>query len=246
MTLRNVWIIARKEYNTYFNTPIAYAMAAALLFAIGVLFAGDVSYTMIFPDFVPSLERVVQIAVAMLIFILPAITMRLLSDEARQGTIELLLTAPVNDGAVVVGKWLGAVLFVLTVLSTTLIYPIMLNGMVQPGLDRGLLIAGYLSLVLFTMAFSALGVAVSAMFDNLVATFIATIASFVVFWYFIGIPSSLASGAVAEVSRYMSFIRYFEAMVGGAIQLTGLVYYLSATAFFLILATVILQSRRWR
>lgn len=244
--MRNVWIIARREYNAYFNSPIAYAMAAALLFSIGVLFAGDVYYSGIYPDFVPSVDRITQIAVAMLIFIMPALTMRLISDEARQGTLELLLTAPVNDGAVVVGKWLGGVLFTLTVLATTLIYPIMLNGMVQPPLDRGLLITGYLALVLFTMVFTALGVAISALFDNLVATFIATIGSFVALWYFIGIPGSLAGGAVAEVSRYMAFNRYFETMLRGAIELTGLVYYLSATAFFLILATLVLQSRRWR
>lgn len=244
--MRKVWIIARKEYNSYFNSPVAYAMAAALLFAIGVLFAGDVYYAGLFPEFVPTIDRVIQIAVAMMIFILPALTMRLVADESRQGTIELLLTAPVDDWAVVVGKWLGAVMFILTVLAATLIYPVMLNGMVQPGLDRGLLFAGYLALVLFTMAFTALGVAVSALFDNLVATFIATIAAFVMLWYFIGIPASLTSGPLADISRHMAFIRYFESMVGGAVELTGLVYYLSATAFFLILATVVLQSRRWR
>ncbi len=244
--MRNVWILARKEYNSYFNSPVAYAMAAALLFSIGVLFAGDVLWAGLYPEFVPTLDRVIQIAVAMMIFILPALTMRLITDESRQGTIELLLTAPVNDAAVVVGKWLGAVLFILTVLATTLIYPIMLNGMVQPGLDRGLLFTGYLALTLFTMVFTALGVAISALFDNLVATFIATIAAFVMLWYFIGLPASLSSGLLADVSRYMSFIRYFESMIGGAVELTGLVYYLSATAFFLIFATVALQSRRWR
>ena len=106
--------------------------------------------------YAPSVQIVISPMVTLLIFVLPAVTMRSISEEMRMGTMELLLTAPVKDWELVVGKWLGAFLFMLTLLAVTWVFPIVLNFLVTPGIDQGILLTGYLGLALMVASIIAI------------------------------------------------------------------------------------------
>jgi ABC-2 type transport system permease protein len=249
--MRNVWTIAKREYRLYLATPIAYIMAGVILFVLGVLFAIMLTFAMQpMAQFVPSVDLFIGwLYFPLLFFTLPAITMRLLSDELRQGTIELLMTAPVRDWEVVVGKWLGAMLFVISVLALTWIYPFLLNQIVTPGIDQGVLMSGYLGLVLVASASVAVGVAISSLFNNLVATFISTLGAYFVIWFLLGFSfsSQMSVSTFGEVMRYLDFASHFQdTMARGAIDLADIIYFASMTVLALVVGSISLETRRWR
>jgi ABC-2 type transport system permease protein len=134
----NIWTIARREYKAYFASPVAYIVAFLILAVVGGLFTASVFFTMQAMGQVPppGVQVVTGTLMFLLVFACPALTMRLLSEEQRLGTMELLLTAPVRDWELVVGKWLGSFLFVLTLIALTLIYPVVLNALVDPASTR--------------------------------------------------------------------------------------------------------------
>jgi ABC-2 type transport system permease protein len=184
----------------------------------------------------------------MLVLVVPAITTRLLAEERRLGTIELLLTAPVRDWELVVGKWLGAFLLMLTIVAITLVYPMILNQLVEPGIDQGPLISGYLGLILVCAAIVAVGVFISSLFSNQIAAFVATIGVLIFFWWIFG-PISRAAGSVGVVGDVLTYLdfnsHYFDSLVRGIIDLKDVVYYLSVTVLALLFATVSVEVRRW-
>ncbi|MBM3145974.1 MAG: ABC transporter permease, partial [Chloroflexi bacterium] len=106
MTMRNIWTIARREYNLYFDTPMAYMVAFLYLVVLGVIFYYNL-LTAMYQQYAPQVQAVVGPMVTLILFLTPALTMRLLAAEHGEGTIELLLTAPVRDWELVVGKWLA-------------------------------------------------------------------------------------------------------------------------------------------
>jgi ABC-2 type transport system permease protein len=157
--MRNVWIIARRELYAYFTSPIAYLVAAAFLFLCGVFFiAGVTSYG----D--ATLQSMFGSLSIVMIFVAPVLTMRLISREQDLGTIELLLTAPVRDWEVVVGKFLASYLFYLAMVLVTGFYPLILYRYGNP--DLGAIGAGYLGLALLGAAMLSLGVFTSSLTRN--------------------------------------------------------------------------------
>jgi ABC-2 type transport system permease protein len=173
--------------------------------------------------------------------------MRLLADEARMGTLELLLTAPVRDFELVAGKWLGGFLFMLTILAITLVYPLILNSLVSPGIDQQLVISSYLGVILVTAAFLSLGVGISAVFTNQVAAFFITLSTFVFLWWLIGFPAQVLQGTASEVFRYLDMkTHFYEALNVGSIRLSDLVYFFSLIALGLFVGTTAVEVRRWR
>jgi ABC-2 type transport system permease protein len=173
------------------------------------------------------------------------------------GTLELLLTAPVRDFELVIGKWLGGFLFILSILTITLIYPIILNGLVfgtvtilpplvSPGIDRQLMLSSYLGVILVAGSFLALGVGISAIFTNQIAAFFVTLSTFVFLWWLIGFPGNVLQGSAGEVFRYLSMqTHFYEAFNQGRIQLTDIVYFLSLIALGLFTGTTAVEIRRW-
>ncbi|MEJ2267113.1 MAG: ABC transporter permease subunit [Anaerolineales bacterium] len=145
--MRNIWTIARREYKLYFSTPAAYMVAFMILLVLGVIFYANLTAAAL-QQSAPTVETIIGPFITLLLFGTPAITMRLIAEEQRMGTIELLLTAPVRDYEMVLGKWLGGFLFMLTLIAVTLVFPLILNAMVDPGIDQGPLLSGYLGLVL--------------------------------------------------------------------------------------------------
>ena len=128
--MRNVWAIASREYKQYFVSPVAYAVAFLFLIVLGWFFFSGMLSAIVnaaYQSYAPSAQIVIGPMVTLFLFFMPAVTMGVLAQEQRQGTMELLLTAPVRDAELVVGKWLGSFLFVLTLLALTLVFPIALN-----------------------------------------------------------------------------------------------------------------------
>ena len=180
--MRNIWTIAKREYQHYFISPIAYVTAAGLLLFLGGYFAAIISSAsqqFMYGGYAPDVIPVNSLFSFLMIFVVPALTIRLLADENRTGTIELMLTAPVRDFELVAGKWLGSFLFMLTIIAVTLIYPIILNNLVEPGIDITVTLTSYLGLILVAASFLAIGTGISAMFSNQIAAFFASSGSFV-------------------------------------------------------------------
>jgi ABC-2 type transport system permease protein len=249
--MRNIWIIAKREYNHYFISPIAYVVAFMILLTIGIIFAINIYFFIqnAFQSFgqVPDISPITGAFGFLLVLSIPAITMRLLADEARMGTLELLLTAPVRDFELVTGKWLGGLLFMLTILAMTLVYPLILNSLVTPGIDQQLVMSAYLGVILVTAAFLALGVGFSAVFTNQVAAFFITLSTLVFLWWLIGFPAQVLQGTASEVFRYLDMkTHFYDALNVGNIRLSDLVYFFSLIALGLFMGTTAIEVRRWR
>lgn len=249
--MRNIWIIAKREYNHYFISPIAYTVGFVILFILGFIFAviiWSAGQQALFGSAVaPDLSAITYWFSILLWILVPALTMHLLADETRSGTIELLLTAPVRDHELVIGKWLGSLLFVLTIMAITLVYPLILNGLVTPGIDQKLLISSYLGLVLMAASFLALGVGISAIFSNPIVALAVTFFTLFSLWLLIGVPANFIPGNGAEVFRYLDVKSHFDSALNiGVINLADLVYFFSLIALGLFMGTTAVEIRRWR
>jgi gliding motility-associated transport system permease protein len=248
--MRNIWIIAKRELDHYFISPIAYVVAFLILFVIGILFAINIYFFIqnALQSFgqTPDVSIITGIFGFLLVLSLPAVTMRLLAEEARMGTLELLLTAPVRDFELVAGKWLGAFLFMLTILAVTLVYPLILNSLVSPGIDQKLVISSYLGLVLVIASFLALGVGISAIFTNQITALFVTLVTFILIWWVIGIPAQVIQGTASGVFQYLDMNSHYNALSTGSIKLSDLVYFFSLIALGLFIGTTAIETRRWR
>jgi ABC-2 type transport system permease protein len=246
--MRNIWTIARREYKLYFISPVAYVVAFLFMAILGFFFyraMGDAIQQALYQSYAPTVQVLVSPMVTLLLFTMPAITMRLLAEEARMGTLELMLTAPVKDWELVIGKWLGGFLFMLTLLVATWVFPIALNIIVEPGIDQGLLLTNYLGLVLMVASLVGLGVGISSLFSNQIAAFFVSLAVVLLFW--IVRPAASGTGSLGvELLSYMNFVDHYLSFYQGIIDLSDVIYYVSLTAVGLFLGTVSIEIRRWR
>lgn len=236
--MRNAWIVAKRELYAYVYSPIAYLVAAAFLFLCGLFFIGGVVR---WND--ATLQSMFGSLSIVLIFVAPVLTMRLLAREQDLGTIELLLTAPVRDWEVVVGKFLASYLFYLGMVAVTGVYPLILLRYGNP--DLGAIGAGYLGLVLLGAALLSLGVLTSSLTRNQVIAAVIGVVASVSLWL-LDIVSPVFRGTAQDVVSYLTPSGHYYGFVEGIIDTRDLVYYVSATAVFLFLASQVLQSRRWQ
>ncbi len=247
--MRNIWTIAKREYKIYFNSPLAYIVMLIILGVIGIIFAYNLinltSNPFGSPE-PPDISIVTGPMAFMFVFSVPALTMRLLADEQRMGTMELLLTAPVRDWELVTGKWLGSFLFVLTIIAVTLIFPLILHNLTTPGIDQQLMLSSYLGIILVAAAFLAIGVSISAMFSNQFAAFFLSMGVLVILWFLIGIPAQLFFSG-GDFFRYIDMnSRFYDSLNRGVINLSDIVYFLSVTALGLFIGALAIDIRRWR
>ena len=251
--MRNAWTIARREYNRFFASPIAYVVAFVILLTLGIMFALTIlvySQNSLGGGFggpppAPDISGITGTFTFLLVLSVPALTMRLIADENRMGTMELLLTAPVRDWELIVGKWLGGFLFMLTIIAVTLIYPIILNSLETPGIDQSQMMTAYLGLILISGAFLALGVGASSMFSNQIAAFFVTLGLFIFLWWLVGFPAQYVQ-AGSDIFSYLDMkAHFYNSMNTGVINLSDLVYYLSLTALGLFAGTAAVEARRW-
>lgn len=230
--MHNVLAIARRELRAYFDAPVAYIVLVAFLAVSGWMFfsqiflidRADVRSLFAPSPFSPSL---------LLVILAPAVTMRLVAEERKSGTIELLTTLPVTDGQVIVGKFLAALGLIGVALAATLAYPITVSFL--GSLDWGPVIAGYAGLLLFSAALLAIGVLCSTLTDNQIVAFIVGFivcaALYYIYWLQFFVPASLAS-----IVEYASVSFHLDNLARGVIDSRDVVYYLSVVAGALFLA----------
>jgi ABC-2 type transport system permease protein len=245
--MRNIWTIARREYNHYFISPIAYVFMFVVFITLGLLFFMDILYASQNNQYLPNIQGVISLLIFPLMFFgIPALTMRSLSEENRAGTLELLLTAPITDLQLIVGKWLGVLMFLLTIVVITLIYPLILNSIITPGIDRGVLISNYLGLVLLLAAASSVGVTVSCFFSNQIASLLASLGMMIILWI-ISSPAQLIQGAASDIFKYLSIPSHFyDTFLSGIIRVDDIVYFVGLTILALVIGTYAIESRRWQ
>ena len=246
--MRNIWTIAKREYTTYFNSPLAYIVMLIIFAVVGLIFALNLLSVTNNPFFAQSLDptMVAGPLLFMMLFCTPALTMRLISDESRTGTLELLLTAPIRDWELVTGKWLGSFLFMLTTIALTLIFPIMINNMTSPRIDVINTLSSYAGIILVAAAFLGIGVGISAIFTNQFAAFFTTLGVLVIMWFLIGAPANILPVG-GELFGYLDMNSHFYSGFNtGNVHLADIIYYISVTAFGLFIANIAVEYRRWQ
>ncbi len=236
--MRNVVAVAQRELRSYFLSPVAYVVMALFLLLAGYLFFGGVDQSR-----QASLTGLTQNVSVLFLFIVPAISMRLLSEELRTGTIEVLMTNPVEEWQVVTGKYLASVGLVFLMLLLTVIYAAFLFAWGTP--DRGPILTGYLGVLLQGAAFLAVGLWASSMTQNQIVAALLTFALLLVFWLS-EILGQFLGGTAGSIVSYLSIVNHFNGFVQGVVNTKDVVYYVTLVAGGLVLSTLSLQSRRYR
>jgi ABC-2 type transport system permease protein len=231
-------VISRREIRTYFNSPVAYIVVTVFTIITGYLF-----FTQLFLEKQADMRGFFGIMPLLFMFMIPAITMRLLADEKGSGTLEMLITMPVRDWEVVVGKFLAAMTLLATALGLTLVFALTVWKLGP--LDRGPTIGGYIGLLLMGGAYVSIGLMTSSFTRNSIIAFIAAFAiSFAL--YLFGRLTQFVPPALQPILAFLSIESHFENIGRGVIDSRDVIYYLSVTGTCLLVATTSLESRRWR
>ena len=231
-------VISRREIRTYFNSPVAYIVVTVFTVITGYLF-----FSQLFTEKQAELRAMFGFMPFLFMFMVPAVTMRLLADEKSSGTLELLSTMPVRDWEVVVGKFLAALALVATAIGLTLVFAISVK-MLGP-LDRGPAIGGYIGLLLMGGAFVAIGVMCSAFTRNSIVAFIGAFGVCFALYLF-GRLTQFMPESIRPVIAFLSIDGHFDNIGRGVVDSRDVIYYLSVIATCLLLATTALESRRWK
>ena len=237
---RNTAAIAWREVRTYFTSPIAYIVAAVFLALTGYFFVTSISGT--FSE--AATRGFLEPSTLFLIpFIAPILTMRLFAEEQKLGTLELLLTAPVRDYQVVLGKFLASFAVLAGMVALTFFYVLLLSLFGDP--DMGPLLSGYLGFLLYAAAALSVGILASSLTsDQRVAAILGI--GMVLALIFVEQASVLVGGTVATFLEEAALLGHFDDFSRGVIDTWHLVYYVTFVALLLFLTVQSLQSRRWR
>jgi len=238
--MKQIWIITRRELQSFFDSLMAYIMLIAFLGFSGFftwLFVDDILFVK-----QASLQSFFGIAYWTLFFFIPALTMRLLAEENRSGTIELLLTKPINDWQVVLGKFLSTFLLIIIALVLTLPYYITVANLGP--IDHGAVWSGYLGLMFMSAAYISIGIFTSSVSNNQIISYLLALFIGIFFQIIFSMLSSNISGLFAEILNYLSVSTHFESISRGVIDSKDIIYFLSLIFFGLILAEAGLAKRR--
>lgn len=240
------FIIAKREFRSNFDSPLAYIVICLGLILLGAMFfswGGG-----FFQEDQASLARLFRFAPwGLSIFVVPAVTMRLLAEERRSGTLEMLITLPVKDHEVILGKFLGAWGLVLVLILTTALYPLMMfwKPFDLGSLDGGPVYSGYLALVLYSAAAVSIGLLISSLTESQPIAFLVTAALL----FGLHIVGALSEGVPYPWLRaaigFISFETRIEPFTKGLINTRDIVYFLSITVGCLMAAFRALERRKW-
>jgi ABC-2 type transport system permease protein len=254
--MRNIWVICRRELNSYFSSPIAWLLLTMYSILFGYFFWTLVGYFVqhsiemqMMGQSVPENinEQIIRPLLAnnafLEILFIPLISMRLFAEEKRNGTIELLATSPVRDVEIILGKWLAALLLYCWMLVFTGLNFAFLFRFGNP--DWKSMLVAYLGLILQGAALLAIGTFISTLTKNQIIAAVCTFGACLLLWIFAWI-SSFNSAPWATVLSYMSVISHSESFGRGVLEIKDAVYYLSVIFLGLFLTTRSMESLRWR
>ena len=242
--MKNTLIIARREFRAYFDSLVAYVVVAGSMLGLGIWF-----FLMGFwqTDRATISRMTETMPYALSFVVIPLVTMRSLAEEKRSGTLELLITMPVRDSEVILGKYLGAIGVTMVLFLASFLYPLAM--FVWPwhlgALDWGPVWAGYLGLFLFSAAGIAIGMMYSSLTDSQVIAFFFTAATLGLF-YIVGNLAELAKGWVGDAIAFFSFQTRYQPFSRGLIDTRAIVYFVSIAVLCLLVAFRSLESRKWK
>ncbi len=254
----NVLAIFSKEVKAYFASPIAYVVLAIFAVINGYFF-----YSIMAVYHLISLQAALGSGLGMpglnpgdgvfrplfrnmsvlLLLVVPAITMRLFSEEKKSKAFELLFSYPVRDLEVLLGKFLAGLLLYVAMLSITLLYPAIVSAFIT--LPWGIILSGYLGLLLLGIAYLAAGILISSLTENQIIAAIGAFGVLLLFWA-IGWSADWAGAVLGPILLHISLIEHYEPFAQGVIESKNVVYYLNFALFSLFLTLWVLDSRRWR
>ncbi len=254
--MRNVWVIAQKELNSYFVSPVAYLLLTMFAIIFGFFFWNSVGYfnaaslqsqmsgqamPMSVNEYVirPLLSNISVVG----LFFIPMITMRLFAEEKRMGTIELLATSPIRDIEVIIGKWLAALILYVVMLAFTAVNFAFLFKYGNP--DWRPLAIGYLGLLLQAGGLLAVGTFISTLTKNQIIAGAATFGVCLMLWVMEWV-AGYETAPWAKVLAYMSVITHFESFAKGVLDSKDALYYVSLIFLGLFLTSRSMESLRWR
>lgn len=238
-TLAGIGAVAGKELYSYLVSPMAYAVAAVFLVINGFIFY----LTMSAPYAEASLRPILSTTAFLLLLVIPVLTMRLIAEERGTGTMELLMTFPLTDAQVVIGKFLATFLVYLLMLVPTLLYVVVIG--IYGSSEWGMVIATYLGLFLLGGAFISAGMLSSSITRNQIVAGAIGIGLLLMLWVLSAAGDSMGSGPGAVIS-YLSLSVHFDNFGQGLIDLKDVVYYLSFIVATLFVTIRVVESSRWR
>jgi len=257
--MRNILAICKRELLSFFVSPIAYFVITGFALLVSFFFFNylaffarmfEMSQMMAFRGRgeLPNLNQLVveglfQTMVVILVFLVPLLTMRIIAEEKRRGTFELLITSPVSVLELVLGKFLSLAVVLITMLSISFVFPLLLMVYGNPEVPP--IISGFFGVVLCALGFASIGMAVSSFTENQI---VAGVSSMVVLLllYVIQAPAESLGGTSAEVLRYLSPIDQVQQFLRGVISLKALAYFVSLILLGIFMSQRALEAHRWR
>jgi ABC-2 type transport system permease protein len=236
--MNKVFAIAKKELTAYFKSPIAYIVLILTISVFNVFF-----YMIIDQNREASLRDVFKVMEFMFVFLIPLLTMKIFSEEKLTGTIEFLMTSPITNTAIVLGKYLGSLIFFTLIIIMTVTYYFIIEYFGQP--DRASILTGFLGIWLEGSFFLAIGILTSSWTRNQIIASISSYAILFSLYFSISFTNSL-SGPIETVVRYAGTWSHLGNFTVGLITIADVVYYLSGIIFCLILTRFGIENRLWR
>jgi ABC-2 type transport system permease protein len=253
--MENILIIARRDLRAMFNSPVGYVVLGGTMLLLGVIFF-VIPHSNVFGEPVGGFwdidhatmdQMFTYIPPLLSVFVVPAVTMRSLAAERGSGTLELLITMPVRDSDVILGKYVAACSIVLVLIAATLVYPIAM--FVFPwhlgALDWGPVWAGYLGCVLFTCAAVGIGLMFSSLTESDVVAFFLTTGTFVLLYVMGAIAAIFHGGAFSDAVDFISLQSRYHSFARGLIDTRAVLYFVSVAIVCLLVSFRSLESRKW-
>ena len=237
--MRQIWIVCKRELNSFFDSLLAYIMIIAFLGFSGFftwLYGRDV-----FLVKQASLQSFFDVAYWTLFFFIPALTMRLIAEEKNSGTLEMILTKPVSDWQLVVGKFLSTLLLISISLVLTLPYYITISS-IGP-VDHGAVWTGYLGLILMSSAYISIGVFSSSITNNQIVAFLVALLIGIFFHLLFSLLARNFSGIVGNILNYLSIDTHYNSITRGVIDTKDIIYYVSVIFIGLFSSELVLSKR---
>lgn len=236
--MNNIFAITKRELRAYFFSPIAYVVYALFLVLTGYFFS-----LILYTSRQASLQPLMYNVIVTLLFFTPLLTMKLFAEERKMGTLEILMTKPVRDFEVVLGKFFAALSFYALMLATTLVYVGIVFQYGSP--DVGPIITGYLGLLLVGASFISLGVFASTLSENQIIAAVVTFTLVLIFWI-IGWLSGSFGLSSEGIFTEISLSTHFDDFAKGVIDWRSVVYYISFISFWVFATVKSIEIRKWK
>lgn len=237
--MKSVWIIAKRELRSFFDSLIAYIMIVVFLGLSGFftwLFGSDV-----FLIGQATLQPFFSVAYWTLFFFIPALTMKMIAEEKRSGTLELLLTKPVSDWQVLLGKFTASLLLIVIALALTLPYYITVWA-IGP-VDHGAVWCGYLGMILMSMSYIGIGLFASSITNNQIVAFLSSLFIGMFFLIIFDVLAGSFTGGISRLFSFLSISTHYESISRGVVDSKDIIYFLSIAFLGLTLAESVLSKR---